>query len=211
MGDDDKGHELRLISGELELGLHERSLEAVLRYETRQEIEEQRATVREYSTDAERLVAAVGEDALRQELPSSLLEILEIENEGIALTGVQIAEAAIATYHSDALRQYRRVLDHLDPPRQWAGSARAVDFVRPLGFSAEWAGGRDRKRDPFLEVEGPYSLPELHGYQRTIVARVRNMLDNGRANGAERRGMISMPTGSGKTRVAVQAIVEAMA
>ena len=67
-------------------------------------------------------------------LPNSLLAILE--NEGVALTGVQIAEAAIATYHSDALRHYRRELDRLDPPLQWAGSARAVDFVRSLGFSS---------------------------------------------------------------------------
>ena len=205
---DDARHELRLVSDGLELNLVERQLEKILQRETRQEIEERRAAVRECSTDAERLLAAVGEDALRRDLPRSLLAILEAE--GVALTGVQIAEAAIATYHSDALRQYRRVLDRLDPPTRWAGSARAVDFVRLLGFSAEWAGERDRKRDPFLEVEGPYSLPELHDYQETIVTKVRNMLDNGRANGAERRGMISMPTGSGKTRVAVQAIVEVM-
>ena len=36
------------------------------------------------------------------------------------------------------------------------------------------------------------------------------MFHNGHLDGAKRRGMISMPTGSGKTRVAVQAIVQAM-
>ncbi len=36
------------------------------------------------------------------------------------------------------------------------------------------------------------------------------MLRSERGENAGRRGMISMPTGSGKTRVAVQAIVEAM-
>ena len=207
-GDDDKGYELRLVSSELELGLNESQLQAVLRYETTQEIEARRAAVRKHATDAERLLEAVGEHALREDLPNSLLAILE--NEGVALTGVQIAEAAIATYHSDALRHYRRALDGLDPPLQWAGSARVVDFVRSLGFSSEWAGERNRRRPPFLEVEGPYALPELHDYQKKIVTKVRRMLHNGRVNGAERRGMISMPTGSGKTRVAVQAIVEAM-
>ena len=58
-------------------------------------------------------------------------------------------------------------------------------------------------------MEG-YSLPPLHDYQRTIADNVRNLLRGGFGNGAERRGMISMPTGSGKTRVAVQALVEAM-
>ena len=62
----------------------------------------------------------------------------------------------------------------------------------------------------YFEVEGRYVLPELHAYQQIVVKNVKNMFRNGRKKGAERRGMISMPTGSGKTRVAVQAIAEAM-
>ena len=200
--------ELRLVSNELGLGLNDRQIEGILQYETKKAIEEERAAIRELSTDPERLLAAVGEQTLRQDLPDSLLAILE--NDGVPLTGLDLAEAAIATYHFGALRQYRRALDRLDPPKQWAGSARAINFVHSLGFSDEWAGERKKRRDPFLEVEGAYSLPELHDYQKTIVAKVRDMLRNGRVDGAKRRGMISMPTGSGKTRVAVQAVVEAM-
>ena len=170
--------------------------------------EPERAAVRVCSTDAERLLKAVGERDLRDGLPASLLDALETD--GMALTAIDVAEAAIATYHTDALRHYRRELDHLDPPKQWAGSDRAVDFVRSLGFPTEWAGGRKKNRDPYLEVEGPYSLPELHNYQLTIARNVRAMLRNENGEEAGRRGMISMPTGSGKTRVAVQAIVEAM-
>ena len=133
-----------------------------------------------------------------------------LESYDQALTGADLAEAAIATWHTDALKQYRWALDRLGPPSQWAGSQRAVDFVRSLGFSPEWAGEREEKRDPFLEIEGPYSLPPLHDYQRTVVDNVRDVLRNEHGDGAQRRGMISMPTGSGKTRVAVQAVVEAM-
>ena len=201
-GENDKGRELQLVSDALELDFDENQLEEILQLEAR------RAKVSEFPTDAERLLAAVGEQALRQGLPYSLLEILE--NESGELSGEQVAEAAIATYHSDALKEYQWALGHLDPPPRWAGSARAVNFVRSLGFSAEWAGERNRNLPPFLEVEGPYSLPELHDYQKTIVAKVRDMLRNERVDGAQRRGMISMPTGSGKTRVAVQAIIEAM-
>ena len=208
VGDDDASHELHLVSEALELGLTERDFVEILKYETRQEIEEHRALVRKFSTDAERLLAAVGEQKLRLELPDSLLAILESDNG--TLTGLQIAEAAIATFHSDALREYKWALSHLDPPQNWAGSARAVAFVHSLGFSEEWAGERNKRRDPYLEVEGPYSLPELHDYQVNIVEKVRYMIRNGRMNGNERRGMISMPTGSGKTRVAVQAIAQAM-
>ena len=176
---------------------------------TPQGIEERRNTIRqECSADAERLLAAVGEQALRRNLPGSLLAALK--NDGAALTGLDLAEAAIDTWHTDALKQYKWALDRLDPPSRWAGSAPAVKFVRSLGFSEEWAGERGRKRESFLEVEGPHSLPQLHPYQRTIANNVRNLLRSGFGNGAGRRGMISLPTGSGKTRVAVQAIVEAM-
>ena len=204
----DPHRELSLVAEALGLGLNEHQLEAIRKHETQQKIKKRREAIRKLPTDAERLLVAVGEPALRRNLPHSLLAILEME--GTELTGVQIAEAAIATYHSDALRQYRRALDHLDPPQRWAGSARAVDFVLSLGFSTEWAGERNRRPEPYLEVEGPYSLPELHEYQKTIVAKVRHMIRDGHLDGAERRGMISLPTGSGKTRVAVQAIVESM-
>ena len=206
--DDEEQRKLKLIADELELRLKPSQIEAILQRRTSREVEERRTIIRQYSTDAERLLAAVGEIELRSGLPGSLLAVLE--DDGATVADTEIAEVAIATYHTDALKQYGWALDHLDPPSQWAGSARAVEFVRSLGFSAEWAGERNEKRDPFLEVEGPYSLPKLHDYQRTIVENVRKLLCDGHSDGAERRGMISLPTGSGKTRVAVQAIVEAM-
>ena len=199
---------LRLVADKLELGLSDQQIEAILQRKTLPEVEARRAAIRRCSTDAERLLAAVPAPLLRRGLPDSLLDVLD--DDGDRLPGIELAEAAIATWHTDALKQYKQALDLLDPPSKWAGSARAVQFVQSLGFSAEWAGERARERDPFLEVEGPYSLPKLHDYQETIAGNVRNLLRGERGNGAERRGMISLPTGSGKTRVAVQAIVEAM-
>lgn len=175
---------------------------------TTHDVEDERAKVRSQPTDELRLLAAVGERALLGRLPEGLIEILEIENNG-HLDGPQVAQAAIATFHTGALREYRDYLSHLGPPRQWAGSSSAIAFVKSLGFDEEWAMERSVRREPFMEIDGPFSLPGLHGYQRRIVDRVRGLI---RANDslADRRGMISMPTGSGKTRVAVQSIVEAM-
>ena len=205
--DDDPQASLQLVSDELELGLNPRKIKEILSRRTPAEIEKLRAAIQQQcSTDDQRLLAAVSEQALRNGLSNSLLAVLEEDD--AELTGIEIAEATIATYHTDALKQYKWALDYLGPPAQWAGSPKAVEFVTSLGFSPEWAGERNRKRDPFLEVEGPYSLPDLHDYQRSIADNVRSLLRG--ESGTERRGMISMPTGSGKTRVAVQAIVEAM-
>ncbi len=206
--DDDERNALELVLDALGLGLGHRDIEAILQRRTPAEIEERCAAVGRFRTDAERLLAAVGEEALRTGLPPSLLDVLEDGHE--SLTATEIAEAAIATYHTDALRQFRWALDHLGPPARWSGSQRAVAFVRWLGFSDEWAGERKRTRPAFMEVEGPRSLPKLHDYQRTVAANVREMLRPNGVGSDRRRGMVSMPTGSGKTRVAVQAIVEAM-
>ena len=206
----DTGNEqadLELVLSRLNLQLHDANIKGVLRYVPPEEIKQRRSHVRDHATDAERLLAAVGMDGLRSQLPSLLLDVLE--SDGESLTGLQVAEAAIATFHTGALKTYRSQLGHLIPPRQWAGSRTAVEFVLSLGFTPEWAGERGRSRSPFLEVEAPYDLPPLHSYQETIRDRVVDMLvRNG--EGGDRRGMISLPTGSGKTRVAVQAVVEAM-
>ena len=60
-----------------------------------------RTAIRKCSTDAERLLKAVGEQALRRGLPVSLLAVLE--SDGMALTATQVADAAIATYHGGVL------------------------------------------------------------------------------------------------------------
>ncbi len=203
----DERADLKLVLSRLNLQLHDDDIEAVLLYVPPEEIKQRRSQVKDHATDAERLLAAVGMDGLRSQLPSMLLD--ELESDGEGLTGLQVADAAIATFHTGALKTYRSHLGHLDPPRQWAGSRTAVEFVLSLGFTPEWAGERGGRRPPFLEVEAPYDLPPLHNYQETIRDRVVDMLvRNG--EGDDKRGMISLPTGSGKTRVAVQAVVEAM-
>ena len=206
--DDDERSALEHVSKALDLGLKPPQIEAILQRRTRAEIEERRAAVRQYATDAERLLKAVGEQNLRSRLPPSLLNVLERGKE--LLPATEIAEAAIATYDADALRTFKWALDPLGPPTRWAGSSNAVAFVRSLGFSEEWAGERKRRRPPFMELEGPWSLPELHDYQTTVATNVREMLRSNTYDADRRRGMVSLPTGSGKTRVAVQAIVEAM-
>ena len=203
----DEKKELQSVLRKLNLWISDERIEWILLGLTTEDVQKAREAVRSNSTDEERLLAAVGEFELRRRLPKGLLSIIQDSEE--SLSGIQVAQTAIATFHTGALREYRHALLQLDPPKQWAGRPRAVQFVRSLGFSDEWAGDANTRRDPFVEVDGPFSLPKLHDYQRRIVDRVRDLIRSSGAGG-KRRGMISMPTGSGKTRVAVQAIVEAM-
>ena len=199
--------ELRTIVDELSLRLSEWQIQQVLDYQTPEEIADARAKVREQTTDAARLLQAVGAEELVDKLPATLVDILTGSDQ--PFTGERIAEAAIAVYHTGALREYKHSLSHLDPPRQWAGRGAAVEFVRALGYSDEWAGSRDFRRDPFVDVVGPRSLPPLHGYQEAAVQNLRQLLGQ-QDNGSENRGLLSLPTGSGKTRVAVQSLIEAI-
>ena len=133
---DDEGQEIRSVGQGLGLQLGDERIEWILLRLTPEDVKKARDTVRRCSTDEERLLAAVGETGLRRGLPQGLLAILEV-TQG-PLTGIQVAQAAISTFHTGALREYRHALAHLDPPRQWAGRSRAVEFVRSLGFGEEW-------------------------------------------------------------------------
>ena len=204
---DSEADEFLAVLEELGLRISDEQMEAILGRTSPADVRAAREEVRRCSSDEERLLVAVGENNLRSRLPASLIAILE-QTHG-SLSGIQTAQAAISTYHSGALREYRQSLTRLNPPKQWTGGPQTVAFVRSLGFGEEWAGDRNMRRDPYLEVEGPRILPPLHDYQRRVVENVRELMWSGTSDG-QGRGMISMPTGSGKTRVAVQAVVEAI-
>ena len=203
----DERAELEAIVRELGLDVDSAAFDEILRRATQADVDRARSRVRAQGTDAERLLAAVSEDALLRRLPGTLIDILGRRPE--PFTGLRVAEAAIATFHTGALKEYRHDIQHLDPPMQWAGGQRALEFVASLGFGPEWAGQPAPKREQFLVVPGPRSLPDLHDYQKVAVGHVKEMLTRRDAEG-ENRGLLSLPTGSGKTRVAVQAVIEAI-
>ena len=202
----DETEELSVVLKELNKSWNQEFLEGILNGSDPIDVRNAVEAVRQCKTDEERLLAAVGIEGLKRLLPKSLPSML-LERQG-SKSGLELARAAIAKFHTGALKAYKDDLQHLDPPRRWAGTKRAVQFVQALGFDEEWAGHRDTRREPFLEVPGPRTLPRLHDYQETAVQKVRALVA---ADGiGPHRGLLSMPTGSGKTRVAVQALVESM-
>lgn len=197
---------LERISIDLELGLSVDDRRAVVEHRADQQRRERISSIRVQSTIAERFLGAVGASSIRRRLPSGLIEA--VEDAHGKLSDTRIAELAVVVYGVDLLHAFRVEMEEsgLQPPAQWAGSRAALTFVRDLGFPREFAGFDQARRDPVLAVDGPPNLPPLHDFQRRIADNVKALL-SGRSGS---RGLLSLPTGAGKTRVAVQALVESM-
>lgn len=172
-----------------------------------QERRDKLAGIRDAACPEERLLKALGEDRLRARLPVGLFDaVARIHGR---ITPQEVARLMLAVHGDGTLRYLRDDLREadLEPPDRWDGGRIARAFVRDLGFADEFAGAPAERRDPELIVPGPPDLPKLHDYQQQIVAQIHELLSGGDEHP---RGLISLPTGAGKTRVAVQALVEAL-
>jgi superfamily II DNA or RNA helicase len=197
---------LRQVSQALGLGLADSDIDAVIRNLENQRVVKLRTSIRKASDNLDRLLLAVGAEALRSHVPTTLLSAVEaIEGD---LDDRGLAQLAIVVHGVNVLKEHSATLEErgLTPPQRWAGGRRAIAFVRELGFPSEYAGFESRSLDRALEVEGPPQLGNLHGYQETVVEDIRSVLrgDDGL------RGLLSLPTGAGKTRVTIEAIIESM-
>jgi superfamily II DNA or RNA helicase len=182
--------------------------DVVLRRMEEQRRNQLRQDVAETPDVLEKLLLAIGVEDLRAAVPAAALEGLKhdtargLEDKEIAQLALAVDGYAVLQTHVASLKR-----KGLDPPSIWAGKRNAREWVRELGFPVEFAGFSGMRREAEMEVEGPPVLGDLHEYQRSIADRVRELLDPGNET---RRGLLSLPTGAGKTRVAVQALVEHM-
>ena len=196
---------LETLLDRLDVGLSRAEiLEALKAQGTRVRVEVQKRL--DLSTDlAGRLLAVGGPTALRRRLPRDLL--LNVENMLGPPSDHDMGELMVAVHGLDALKVMTPELERagFDPPRQWSGSRAALRYVAELGFPREFAGFESDRRAPLLEVDGPVSLRPLHQFQRYVSDQLRAVVEEGG------RGLLSLPTGAGKTRVAVQTLVEMIA
>jgi superfamily II DNA or RNA helicase len=200
---------LSALCRELELPLTDSDLESILNNgggDTEKQAHVER--IRNAKTIPEKLAFAIGGERLQRRLPTSLINIVLHRYGTRVLADTQAGQLALALYGTDVLREYRSELQDagIRPPERWAGSVAARTFVRDLGFPEEYAGFEAPPREPLIEVPGPPELRPLHTFQVQIASELRRLI---RGEGGW-RGFISLPTGAGKTRVAVQAIIEAI-
>lgn len=92
--------------------------------------------------------------------------------------------------------------------RWYAGKHWAKDFVSELGFPSIFAGISRPTKVPTIQDVPPLKVPpELAGFQEGLKA---NMLDVLEKKGIQTRCVVTLPTGGGKTRVAVEAFIDWM-
>jgi superfamily II DNA or RNA helicase len=122
-------------------------------------------------------------------------------------SGRQVAAVFLCTFSCATLQRLASVLKQrgFNPPERW-GTDDAIRFAAEMGFPDSYGGSPSHRRDQNLVVDGPMRLEPLHDFQE----HVRDSLFGLFEGSGRRRAIILLPTGSGKTRVAVQAAVEAM-
>ncbi|WP_330452353.1 MULTISPECIES: DEAD/DEAH box helicase [unclassified Streptomyces] len=195
---------------ELRWGLKESGCRAVLAAQERQEADQELQAalrrVREAESVEEKLELLIGATALRAGLPPGLLESEPPESDGGEPSPRRIARLAYNAHGDGVLQVHARDLQAAYPshaPSGFTGSSAAVKFVSEFGFPDSFAGARTPSLPPRVEVAGPSEFPRLHDYQERLASKVFAMLDRF----TPQRGMLSLPTGAGKTRVAAEAVI----
>lgn len=196
---------LEQISQVLDLRLTQPDIHQVLHDDEalrRSELIERAQTAR---SNEDRLLLLVGADTLRQRLPFGLLPAVE-SRQG-ALDDRSVAKLYLQVKGQQAVEDLKGDLQRvgLPAPRDWAGSDTAQTFVKNLGFDTAYAGNREVRRPSVTRVQGQIFLNELHDYQRSLAAQISELATT--RDPSKQRGLLYLPTGAGKTRVTVEAIL----
>ena len=111
-------------------------------------------------------------------------------------SSIRKAVAAAVKHHEDRA---------VDCPARWVpGGSAAHHFVHECGFPPELAGTRSRARpEPMQTILPPANYRRLKPYQEEVRDQLLTTLD---APAPKNRAMVSLPTGAGKTRVAVEGL-----
>ncbi len=142
------------------------------------------------------LVDLYGVDLLQQkELRAELAD---------TLTDEQLA--ALVAWDGDKPHSRRTAQVEQVASRRWhPGKRWARHFVSNFGFPKVYAGVVGSPGGPpYEDVEPHIPLPALHDYQRELVEKLTQILS---AAEGQNRALLSLPTGAGKTRTVVEALL----
>ncbi|MET9821676.1 DEAD/DEAH box helicase family protein [Streptomyces sp. NPDC006349] len=181
-------------------------LAAQQRQEEDQKVKSTLKAVRQADDVVDKLRLLLGPETLRDRLPAGLMDGERAENGDVEPDGRRVAQMAVNAHGDSVLQVHARDLQSRYPshaPASFTGASSAVAFVAEYGFPDAYAGFRTPSLDPRIDVDGPRHFPRLHDYQERLAANVFAMLDRM----VPQRGMLSLPTGAGKTRVTAEAVI----
>ncbi|MED5812894.1 DEAD/DEAH box helicase family protein [Mycolicibacterium sp. 050232] len=199
---------LSIVNDAFNLRLTNAELDQVRKAGLDHHLEELRQQACAATSDTERLEIYFGEDDLRDELPNGLWHALEAQD--LVDSSTSVADLYLTVYGSDSIRQLRDLFSREgfpDVPSEWAGGARAISWLRKMGFGTEYAGRRAEPQDAEFVVPGKVQLSELHPFQQTISGELGEVLTTRTEDGRALKAMVELPTGAGKTRVATETVL----
>lgn len=164
--------------------------------------------VNQQTTDAGKVAELVGRDTLRRLIPPAVISMLELRD--LELTDERLFEIVSNLHGTSLLKVLKPALEEagIETPDQFRGGRTAQEFVKELGFSPALAGESIKKKPEREEFVGPVGLSPLHQYQETTSRKIVDLLA-GRTKHS--RGLVQLPTGAGKTRVAVESVIRDIA
>lgn len=158
-------------------------------------------SLRRLAGDLERALRADRRAESGSDRPSQVGELADALL--IARDADLFADAAVRKAVVAAIR--KQTGQKVDNPARWvAGQTAAHRFVHACGFPPELAGRRARGRPESVQLVMPPAVyRRLKPYQEEVRNELLQRLD---ADAPANRAMVSLPTGAGKTRVAVESL-----
>lgn len=172
----------------------------------RKALDEELLNEKDPSRKLERLV---GREALVALVPSSVQDMLT--QRGINLSSKLIFDLVSNLHGADLMLRLEPELlaQGVSDPKRFQGKTGAArQFLKDLGFSADLIHEPSPSKPQREEIMGPVRLKELHDYQKSTSRKIKELLAGNTLNS---RGVVQLPTGAGKTRVAAQSVIEHVA
>lgn len=198
---------LTWINQEVGLKLSAADVDEVIQALFKADADEVKQQCRAASSNEDRLKVLVSPDQLLAKLPPGLTETLRAM--GTPVGDVDMAGLFLDSFGTDSLGHLVDELRAigLTPPDKWGGLGPARRFVTDLGFTADFAGTSKPSRPAAEVVMGKPGLGALHDYQQEALRELRFCLRSNPGNAD--KALLELPTGAGKTRVAVESMVKA--
>lgn len=162
--------------------------------------------VKQTKDPAEKLALLVGNEAIQSLIPEAVSSMLSMQN--IEITNKLRFEIVSNLYGANLMEQLKPALkaQGIENPEDFNGkSKQAKELLKDLGFSQDLIAKHLPRKPDREEVVGPVRLAELHDYQKSTSCKIKALLNLESSNS---KGVVQLPTGAGKTRVAAQSVIE---